>query len=252
MVSIAFFGRGESASDALRYALDLGVEVKAVVYPGNYIYEHIERVAREYNLPIYSYKDFKSEDITIDFIISYLYPHKIEQIVLNKAKYGGINFHPAPLPESKGLFGYNFAIYEGKTQWGVSAHYMTDKFDDGRLIQVLRFDIVPEVETVKTLKEKSHTFLYLLYQKVIRDIANGVVPEGHPQGDTGVMYNRPKFEKLKRINFEEHDLREVKKRIRACWYPPYEGAYIVHEGEKLFLVDRETLKRLGDLKYDKR
>ena len=37
---------------------------------------------------------------------------------------GCLNFHPAPLPDLRGVGGYNVAILEGMREWGVSCHFV--------------------------------------------------------------------------------------------------------------------------------
>ena len=52
-----------------------------------------------------------------------------------------LNFHPAPLPDIRGLGGYNVAILEDFAEWGVSAHFVDEEFDTGDLVRVDRFPI---------------------------------------------------------------------------------------------------------------
>ncbi len=52
---------------------------------------------------------------------------------------GCLNFHPAPLPDFRGLGGYNVAILEGLPEWGVSSHFVDEHFDTGDLVDVERF-----------------------------------------------------------------------------------------------------------------
>ena len=52
-----------------------------------------------------------------------------------------LNFHPAPLPDMRGLGGYNVAILEDFEEWGVSAHFVDEEFDTGDLVRVDRFPI---------------------------------------------------------------------------------------------------------------
>jgi methionyl-tRNA formyltransferase len=52
------------------------------------------------------------------------------------------NIHPGP-PEFPGIAPEAFALYAGATSFGVTAHQMTARVDDGPIVAVLRFPIPP-------------------------------------------------------------------------------------------------------------
>ena len=88
-------------------------------------------------------KDF--EDSELDLLISFSYPKKIEDFIINKAKQA-INFHPAPLPEYKGKACCCHGIYNGETKWGGTFHILTSEFDGGAIIEQRFFKITPNLQ----------------------------------------------------------------------------------------------------------
>ena len=85
---------------------------------------------------------------------------------LSLPKLGIINFHPAILPEYKGTAGYNVAILEGRSDWGVSAHYVDAEIDTGEIIDVSMFPISKDEETAYSLEKKSQNYLFEQFIKV--------------------------------------------------------------------------------------
>jgi hypothetical protein len=39
---------------------------------------------------------------------------------------------------------------------------------------------------------------------------------------------------------------KVDRKVRAFWFPPYDGAYVEHDGEKFTLVNRPILDEFAD------
>lgn len=180
--------------------------------------------------------DFKD----IDWVISYGYQKRISKKLIDLAKIGCINFHPAPLPEFRGMGGvYNFALYEGVTNWGVSVHFVAKTFDTGDLIKCVRFKINPKKETVSSLKKKSHEMLMELFKETIDKICAGKKLKGTPQRK-GRYVSRKDFEGLRKIS-KTDSLNEINRKIKAFWCPPHHGAYIKIKGEEFTLVNKEIL-----------
>ena len=60
--------------------------------------------------------------------------------MLGLAKKLNINFHPSP-PRYRGVGGFNLAILNSDKEFGVTAHLMTSKVDDGLIIDMKSFKI---------------------------------------------------------------------------------------------------------------
>lgn len=197
------------------------------MYDGDDIYNHID--------------NFKDK---LDVIFCNTYPKLIKKEIIDIAKIGGLNFHMAPLPKYKGVFGYNFAIYNGEKQYGVTCHKLSEQFDEGELIKVVYFDIDSKNITVKELVGETEKQLFLLFKEVYYTLENGEQLKGVPQGK-GNYYSRKKFEELKKIS-ETDSEEEIERKIRAFWYPPYEGAYAVINGKKYTIIDEKMLSRMSN------
>jgi methionyl-tRNA formyltransferase len=110
------------------------------------------------------------ELISFDLGISYCYPKKIIEPVLSTPKRGFINFHPGPLPKYKGPNEYSDAIKNKEVNWGVTAHYMTENYDDGKIIKIKNFKLHEPPESISELGAISHYFLFQLFKETINEI----------------------------------------------------------------------------------
>ena len=191
---------------------------------GNKLEKQSLTILRSLNIDVVDIVSEKNPDANYlpdaDVLVSMCYHYKVRSDVLNKYD-KCINFHPAPLPEYKGFAVYNFGLYNEETTWGVSAHYMIDEFDEGDIIDVIRFDIGEE--SVASLRSESHKKQLELFIKLMKDISNGkeILPVPNKGGTN---YTKKMFEDLRKL---DHSMSqdEVERRTRACYFPPYEGVY---------------------------
>lgn len=72
--------------------------------------------------------------------------------ILRRINDNAINFHPGP-PEYPGYRPTGFALYEGAHQYGVTAHYMAERVDEGPIIAAERFDIPKDGWLIDVVKE---------------------------------------------------------------------------------------------------
>lgn len=179
-----------------------------------------------------------------DLIISYLYPKKISKDILDLAKIGAINFHPAILPENRGYRTYPFAILENTSEYGVTCHLMNEKFDTGDIIDIQKFSIDPEKETCLSLKKKAHSYLLLLFKTIVSYVVRyNELPTATKQSK-GKSCNLNKLEYLKFVDLRKIKAEELKRHIRAFWCPPHHTAKIMVDGEEFSLISEEILKEL--------
>lgn len=180
--------------------------------------------------------------IHIDLAFSVLYWQKIRAPILNSVERGVINFHPAPLPAYKGTAGYNLAILDKLNSWAVSAHYVDAQIDTGPLIEVSEFPIDIEEETAQTLEKKSQRVLLQQFKRVANRALKNKSQLPTYKNSGGRYVGREEMELMKEVRAGD----DLQRKIRAFWFPPYSGAYIVIDGVKYTLVDQRILQQLGD------
>ena len=109
------------------------------------------------------------------------------------------NFHPGP-PAYPGVYPANFAIYDGAVQFGVTAHVMAEKVDEGAIVGVDHFDI-PADTNVSTLEIKAYLALFELFKKLCPQLVSSdepLVELDIPWGDRKTT--NQEYEELKQPN----------------------------------------------------
>ena len=174
-------------------------------------------------------------------MVSFLFWKRIRRPLIELGSIGCLNFHPSPLPDIRGLGGYNVAILEALAEWGVSAHFVDENFDTGDVVRVDRFAIDPVSETALSLDITSQERLLSVFRDVVDQAAAGRDLSRTPQGE-GRYVTREEFEDLRRVRpGDPPELTE--RRMRAFWYPPHDGATIETGGRTLTVVDRSLLEQ---------
>lgn len=235
-----FLGKNKpTVVKGLQYLVNKGVDIVAVA----------GLTDNNYHIPILTDNELYFKKFSnIDLIISYLYPKKIKKSLLNISKIGCINFHPAPLPDFRGVCGYSFGIFEEVKEWGVSAHFVDKSFDTGDIVKVKKFFINPKRETAFSLEKKSQLVLLKLFKKIIDKILSGKKLTKKPQ-KRGRYFSKKDFEKLRKID-QKDSLKTIDKKIRACWFPPYQGASINIKGQEFTLLDDKMLEEISKLNHE--
>jgi methionyl-tRNA formyltransferase len=230
-----------SAARALDWLVARGVDVAAVVAsePDRFTRDEqrVDLVAERHGLPLVSDGElYAAPPDDIDLVISFLFWKRIREPLLSLGRIGCLNFHPAPLPDLRGLGGYNVAILEGLREWGVSCHFVDAEFDTGDLVEVERFRLDPDAATALSLDIESQERLFGLFGRVLEKVLAGEELPRTPQGG-GRYVAREEFEALRRVRPGD----DVGRKLRAFWYPPYPGAVVEVDGRELTLVDERLL-----------
>ena len=246
MTKILFMGRKEVSSTILQWLVGLpDVNVVGVLTDSHLEGSAVASVAIANGLKLFGFDDalqsMKSGELDFDLGISVLYWRKLKEEFISIPCKGVINFHPAILPEYKGTGGYNLAILDQLSEWGISAHYVDESIDTGAIIDVSKFRIEPNTETAQSLESttmsKMKGFVINIIQKALESDALLMTTE-----NVGGRYlSRPQMEALKEIVPGD----DIDRKIRAFWFPPYHGASITINEKKYTLVNEKILHELS-------
>jgi methionyl-tRNA formyltransferase len=236
---VVYMGKGKaSAVRALNWLVERGVGVAAVVAPEQ---SALEQSARGHGLPLVSEAElYVDPPDDVDVVVSFLFWNLIREPLISLGRVGCLNFHPAPLPDFRGVGGFNVAILEGLAEWGVSCHFVDEHLDTGDLVAVERFPIDPDSETALSLDAKSQEHLAALFESVMRRVLDGEQLPRAPQGE-GRYVSRAEFEELRVVRPGD----DLPRKLRAFWYPPWPGAVVELDGRRLTLVDDELLAEIA-------
>ena len=235
-----------SAARALEWLVEAGAEVVAVVAPEPDTLtrdtQRLDLVAERHGLPLVSDQQlYERPPKDVDLVVSFLFWKLIREPLISLGRIGCLNFHPAPLPDFRGVGGLNLAILEGLREWGVSCHFVDESFDTGELVEVERFAIDERAETAFSLDLKSQERLLGLFRRVLERVSSEQELPRSAQGE-GRYVTREKFEALRLVRPGD----DLERKLRAFWYPPYPGAELELEGRRLTLVDEALLAEVAE------
>ena len=157
MIRALFFGRSGCihTDKALAHLKHLGFGTTCVVSErrGQQLPENTLHWKGEY---IFCFRSF------------FLLPKKL----IDRSEIAAINFHPAPT-EYPGNGCLNFALYDQAKLYGVTAHLMNEKIDNGTILECRRFPILHHDNVDSLLQRTHHKMLDLFF-----DITNGLYLDG--------------------------------------------------------------------------
>lgn len=241
-------GRKSCSAELLEWTVNQGIEIVAVCTDNQFPNSPTAQKAEELGIPVISMEEAENmleSGVEIDLVVSYLYWRKIRKPLIELPKYGCINFHPAILPDWRGTAGYNVAILYGLKEWGATAHYVDESIDTGRIIKVRKFSFDADTATVVTLEKQTQEMQMELYKEIVLQVKEkGILPSVEQNMADGRYISRAEMEAMKAVDLEKDTPEEIDRKIRAFWFPPYDGANITIDGKRYTLVDADILKTL--------
>ncbi len=216
-IRVLFFGRSqcEATNKALAHLKKLGFEITFVESKGR--------------------GEGLSEDIGYwegEYVLCFRSLFILPKYLLDKAKIAAINFHPAP-SEYPGSGCLNFALYDDAKEYGVTAHLMDEKIDNGQILECRRFPILKS-DSVDSLLERTHLKLLDLFF----DVTTGIGAKGKEYIDASLSKSKheswrgparrmSELEKLETIpmDISEEELARV---IRATYTESFPPRILLH------------------------
>lgn len=250
-MKIIFMGRKIYAAKMLKWTVEQGIDVAFVCTDLQFSNSPTMLEAKDLGIPVISMEDAEEYVSThpneIDLIVSYLYWRKIREPLISKPRYGCINFHPAILPDWRGTAGYNIAILHRLPEWGATAHYVNNEIDTGAIIKVFKFHFDYRMETARSLEKKTQNIQMELYKSVILDVLEqGKLACFDQDQETGTYISKKEMIDMMKLDLDNLENEDLDLKIRAFWYPPYDGAGFEVNGKFYTLVNREILRMLQD------
>jgi methionyl-tRNA formyltransferase len=107
-------------------------------------------------------------------LIAFVTPVIVPETILTRLGYGAFNFHPGP-PGYPGWAPAHFALYHRETEFGATAHVMTERVDAGPIIDVALFPVPPGM-TVAGLEGLAYAHLVQLFWRMAKSLATDPEP----------------------------------------------------------------------------
>lgn len=108
----------------------------------------VRKLCSKKNVPVWSTFDVnensfisKIKNCNVDLVLSAAFPQIFSKSLIETPRRGSVNFHPSLLPKFRGAHPHFWAIAKGETESGISAHFMTERIDEGNIIAQIPFEI---------------------------------------------------------------------------------------------------------------
>lgn len=182
-----------------------------------------------------------------DLVFSWSYGLRIPKLILDLPVIGAINIHGGLLPEWRGANILNWVLVNGATETGVTAHWLTEGFDEGPII-ARRAIAIDFLDTARTLGDKLRQLSGQLLSSILTDIETGIVLPSLPQDESKARYFKRRSPEDGRVDWEMSDL-QIYNLIRAL-VSPWPGAFTTNEsGEKVVFNELVPLEAIRSLRH---
>lgn len=169
-----------------------------------------------------------------ELALSILFDYILKPEFINLFPQGVVNLHPAYLPYNRGQYPNVWSIVE-QTPAGVTLHYIDPGIDTGDIIARQQVPVEP-VDTGETLYRKLERASVALFKEMWPLIRAGQAPRLPQDRQAGTYHRSRDVETIDPIDLDQpYTARTLIDILRARTFPPYSGAYFMHNGRKVYL-----------------
>lgn len=176
----------------------------------------------------------KINELKPDIGLSVFFGYILRKPLLDLFPNGCLNIHPAYLPYNRGSYPNVWSIVEG-TPAGVTLHYIDESIDTGDIVAQKQVEVLP-TDTGETLYRRLEQASLELLQTMWPQIVSGTlspVPQDKLSGTHHFMQDVAQLDQID-IN-REYKAQELINILRARTFPPYRGAHIEVDEQRIYL-----------------
>jgi len=202
----------------------------------NIWFDSVATLAREHDIPVITPDDPNLPEIVAqisalqpDFIFSFYYRNMLKTELLDIPMRGALNMHGSLLPKYRGRVPINWAIIKGETETGSTLHYMTEKPDNGAIVDQQSIPILPNDSAMEVF-HKVTCAAEVALNRCLPLLIDGTAPAIAQDLSKGAYFGgrRPEDGKIE----WQRDALAIHNLIRAV-APPYPGAYTTLSGKPM-------------------
>ncbi len=169
----------------------------------------------------------------VDLLLSFGTGVIVPKHIINLPSITALNIHAAS-PEYPGRDPHHFAAYYGAKEYGATIHYMTDRVDEGPIVDVETFE-VPQGTSAAILLEKANEAAIELMRRFFKTYA----AKGAPVPRNDLIWGphkstRNEFLELCRVSCEMSES-EFSRRLKSVTMPGHNNLYIDIHGYRFRL-----------------
>lgn len=204
-------------------------------------------LAKENNIPVFRPKKIDEEaaeyikQLKPELIFSFYFRRLIPNEIILMPRLGSYNMHGALLPKYRGQTCINWAVVNGEKRTGATLHLMTEKADEGDIVDQRAFDIAFSDTSLDVFKKVSAVAAQIVHDN-LADLEAGTAKLVPQDGSKATKFprRRPKDGYL---DFNK-DAVSLYNLIRGVTHP-FPGAFAFAGGRKLFVWWAEPVEGEG-------
>jgi methionyl-tRNA formyltransferase len=199
----------------------------------------VAKLAAEHDIPVITPDDpnlpevvEKIRSLQPDFLFSFYYRNMLKAPLLAIQKRGALNMHGSLLPKYRGRVPVNWAIIKGETETGATLHYMTEKPDNGAIVDQQAVPILPDDTAIEVFHKVTCAAEIALNRCLPALIAGTTIATPQDLSQGGYFGGRRAEDG--KIDWS-CDARTIHNLVRAV-APPYPGAYTTLVGKPMRIL----------------
>tara|TARA_R110000868_G_scaffold150063_3_gene372967 strand:+ start:27927 stop:28808 length:882 start_codon:yes stop_codon:yes gene_type:complete len=182
------------------------------------------------------------KEFSVDVIASINYLFLIEEDIIKHANILTFNIHGALLPRYRGRTPHVWAIINGETKAGITAHVIDEGCDTGDIIAQIEVSI-DKNDTGSDMLRKYAKAYYPLIKRVLSDASTNSL-KLKKQNEEDATYFGKRTPKDGGINWNWQK-EYIRNWVRAQAYP-YPGAFTFYNGRKI-IIDKVSFSKMKTL-----
>lgn len=205
----------------------------------NIWFDSVARLAAEHDIPVITPDDPNTPEIVEqiralqpDFLFSFYYRNMLKAPLLAIPKRGALNMHGSLLPKYRGRVPVNWAIIKGEKETGATLHYMTEKPDNGAIVDQQAVPILPD-DTALEVFHKVTCAAEITLNRCLPALIAGTAQALQQDLSKGAYFGGRRAEDGK-IDWLL-DAQAIHNLVRAV-APPYPGAYTLLAGKPMRIL----------------
>ncbi|MCC7289948.1 methionyl-tRNA formyltransferase [bacterium] len=169
-----------------------------------------------------------------ELIVCKAFGEIIPGFFLEYPKYKSINIHFSILPKYRGAVPIQAAILNGEKETGVTFQKMSEKFDRGQILKIIKEEIRPD-DTNESLRKRLVEISAKALPNILFDWVNGKVKAyDQDESQATYCYERDLKKEKAEIKWGEMTAEYIERMVRA--YIPWPVAWFMFEGKRTKLL----------------
>lgn len=164
----------------------------------------------------------------------------LKKDILTKSKLGTLNLHPSLLPKYRGRYSLVHAIFNDEKFSGVTAHWIGNKIDTGKIICQKKF-LISKIDTSKDVYQKFTNHGFEIFKLILDKVLKKKKIQSFALTKT-TKYIKKSFPNNGQVNWNWHG-KKIYNFFRSMIFEPFPPPFFTIGKKKYYIVSEELLNK---------